>query len=153
MRLLHGWYKNCSYGQKKSQYTPFLRINSYFEKFRSFHGIVANVQDCKHIISEFEIPKRFYIHFRTKTIRKNMKTLISSFMNHIVTLCCRATYIYKYMRNRINNNDNFNERANTLIYKNISLTLYSRKGWCWLCVRGELETDILLHIDPKFYWP
>ena len=23
--------------------------------------------------------------------------------------------------------------------KNISLTLYSRKGWCWLCVRGELE--------------
>ena len=35
---------------------------------------------------------------------------------------------------------NFNERANTLLYKNISLTLYSRKGWCWLCVRGKLET-------------
>ena len=35
---------------------------------------------------------------------------------------------------------NFNERAKTLLYKNISLTLYSRKGWCWLCVRGELET-------------
>ena len=35
---------------------------------------------------------------------------------------------------------NFNERTNTLLYKNISLTLYSRKGWCWLCVRGELET-------------
>ena len=34
---------------------------------------------------------------------------------------------------------NFNERTNTLLYKNISLTLYSRKGWCWLCVRGELE--------------
>ena len=32
------------------------------------------------------------------------------------------------------------ERTNTLLYKNISLTLYSRKGWCWLCVRGELET-------------
>ena len=30
--------------------------------------------------------------------------------------------------------------TNTLLYKNISLTLYSRKGWCWLCVRGELET-------------
>ena len=29
---------------------------------------------------------------------------------------------------------------NTLLYKNISLTLYSWKGWCWLCVRGELET-------------
>ena len=35
---------------------------------------------------------------------------------------------------------NFNERTNTLLYKNIYLTLYSRKGWCWLCVRGELET-------------
>ena len=35
---------------------------------------------------------------------------------------------------------NFNERTNTLLYKNIPLTLYSRRGWCWLCVRGELET-------------
>ena len=35
---------------------------------------------------------------------------------------------------------NFNERTNRLLYKNISLTLNSRKGWCWLCVRGELET-------------
>ena len=37
----------------------------------------------------------------------------------------------------------FNERTNTLLYKNVPLTLYSkglRKGWCWLCVRGELET-------------
>ena len=35
---------------------------------------------------------------------------------------------------------NFNEQTNTLLYKNIPLTIYSRKGWCWLCVRGELET-------------
>ena len=34
---------------------------------------------------------------------------------------------------------NFNERTNTLLYKNISLALYTRKGWCWLCVWGELE--------------
>ena len=40
-----------------------------------------------------------------------------------------------------------NERTNTLLYKNISLTLYSRKGWCWLCVRGELETGT------DFFWP
>ena len=34
---------------------------------------------------------------------------------------------------------NFNERTNTFLYKNIiSHTLFSR-GWCWLCVRGELE--------------
>ena len=35
---------------------------------------------------------------------------------------------------------NFNERTNTLLYKNKTLTLYFRKGWCWLCVRGEVET-------------
>ena len=35
---------------------------------------------------------------------------------------------------------NFNERANSLLYKNISLTLYSRESWCWLCARDELET-------------
>ena len=32
-----------------------------------------------------------------------------------------------------------NERIHFFI-KNIPLTLNSRKGWCWLCVRGELET-------------
>ena len=32
-----------------------------------------------------------------------------------------------------------NERTHFCI-KYISLTLYSRKGWCWLCVRGDLET-------------
>ena len=35
----------------------------------------------------------------------------------------------------------FNERSNTLLYKNIPLTLYSWKGWCFLCVRDELETE------------
>ena len=29
---------------------------------------------------------------------------------------------------------NFNERTNTLLYKKISLTLYSRKGSCFCCV-------------------
>ena len=37
---------------------------------------------------------------------------------------------------------NFNERTNTLLYKNISFTLYSRKGDVFLCMRGELETGI-----------
>ena len=35
---------------------------------------------------------------------------------------------------------NLNERTNTLLYKNIPLTLYSRKVWCCLCERSELET-------------
>ena len=59
-------------------------------------------------------------------------------------LCCIATYIHIHNTNIcgniVNNNDDFNEWMNTLLYKNISLTLYSQKGWCWLCVRGELET-------------
>ena len=35
--------------------------------------------------------------------------------------------------NRINHNlrTSMNERTNTRLYKNISLTLYSRKGWCF----------------------
>ena len=44
---------------------------------------------------------------------------------------------------------NFNERTNTLLYKNIPLTLYSRKSWCWLCVRGELEMGNDSYIVPK----
>ena len=43
-----------------------------------------------------------------------------------------------------------NERTHFFI-KNISLTLYSRKGWCWLCVRGELETGTDCYIlTPSF---
>ena len=48
---------------------------------------------------------------------------------------------------------NFNERTNTLLYKNIPLTLYSQKGWWLLCVRGELEMGTDCYIDPKFFWP
>ena len=40
------------------------------------------------------------------------------------------------MRKHSQQNDDFNERTNTLLYKNISPTLYSRKSWCCLCVRG-----------------
>ena len=51
-------------------------------------------------------------------------------------------------RNIVNNNDNFNGRTNTLLYKNISLTLYSRKGdvscvWEVSWRRGQTAT----------YWP
>ena len=44
---------------------------------------------------------------------------------------------------------NFNERTNTLLYKNIiSHSLFS-KGWCLLCVRDELETGTDCYIDPS----
>ena len=61
-------------------------------------------------------------------------------------------YVYKYMLNIIKHNDGFNERTNTLLYKKyISHTLFS-KGWCWLCVRAELETGTDCYIDPKFFF-
>ena len=54
--------------------------------------------------------------------------------------------------NIVNNNDDFNERTNTLLYKNIiSHTLFS-KGWWLLCVRNELETGTDRYIDPKFFF-
>ena len=49
-------------------------------------------------------------------------------------------HIHFISRDIINNNDDFNERTNTLLYKNIPLTPYSLKGCCFLCERGKLET-------------
>ena len=54
-------------------------------------------------------------------------------------------HIHNIRGNLVNNIDDFNERTLFFI-KNIPLTLYSRKGWCWLCVRGELETGIDCYI-------
>ena len=52
--------------------------------------------------------------------------------------------------NIVNNNDDFSERTNTLLYKNIiSHTLFS-KAWFWLCERDELETGTDCYFDPKF---
>ena len=44
-----------------------------------------------------------------------------------------------------------NERTHFFI-KNISLTLYSQKGWCWFCVRDEMETGGRLLYRPKFFF-
>ena len=54
------------------------------------------------------------------------------------------------MRNIIKHNDElqWTKRIRFFI-KNIPLTLYSRKGWCWLCVRGELETETDCYILTK----
>ena len=42
---------------------------------------------------------------------------------------------------------NLNERTH-FFTKNISLTLYSRKSWCWLGMRDEPETGTDCYIDP-----
>ena len=60
---------------------------------------------------------------------------------------------YTYTRNMIKDNDDFNKRTNTLLHKNISHTLYSRKVWSF-CVwemswrRGQtaILTQVLLTI-------
>ena len=46
----------------------------------------------------------------------------------------------------------FKERTNTLLYKNIISHTLFLKGWCWLCVRDELETGTDCYIDPKFFF-
>ena len=43
-------------------------------------------------------------------------------------------------------NDDFNERRNTLLYKNIPLTFYLRKGWCWWEVSWR-------RVQTATYWP
>ena len=35
----------------------------------------GKVLDCGHEVSEFELQLRYYIHFRTNTLGKDMKTL------------------------------------------------------------------------------
>ena len=76
---------------------------------------------------------------------------------------CRVHLLYSYIhihntnicRNIVNNNDDFNERTNTLLYKNIALTLYSRKGeiycvWEVSWIRGQTATyspQVLLTIE------
>ena len=47
---------------------------------------------------------------------------------------------------------NFSEWMNTLLYKNIISHTLFLKGWCWLYVRDELETETDCYIDPKFFF-
>ena len=54
----------------------------------------------------------------------------------IVILHAHNTYTYiNICGNIVNNNDDFNERTNTLLYKNIPFTLYSQKGMFLVCER------------------
>ena len=55
-------------------------------------------------------------------------------------------YIYNYMRKHCQHNirTSMNERTN--FFTKIYLSHFIRKGWCRLCVRGELETGTDCHI-------
>ena len=45
------------------------------------HGIVVKVLDCDIVVREFELELRYYFHFRTNTIGKGIKPVISSAMD------------------------------------------------------------------------
>ena len=65
-----------------------------------------------------------------------------------VCVYCIAAYIY-ICGNIVNNYDDFNERTNTLPYKDITSHNLFLKGRCWLCARHELETGTDCYIDPN----
>ena len=39
-------------------------------------GVVANVLDCDIVVSEFELQWRYYVHFQTNILGKDMSLLI-----------------------------------------------------------------------------
>ena len=82
----------------------------------------------RYVFSNSEIPMSHYMSI------SHMAIFVYMAMQHVYI------YIYKFSRTKSNILTTFNERTNTLLYKNIPLTFYSQKGWCWLWVRGELET-------------
>ena len=38
----------------------------------SLCGVLANVLDCDILVSEFELPSRYYVHFQINTLGKDM---------------------------------------------------------------------------------
>ena len=45
---------------------------------RSFCGVVTNVLDYDIVVSEFELQSRYYVHFRTNTLRKDIDFITPS---------------------------------------------------------------------------
>ena len=71
---------------------------------------------------------------------------------HKILICCIVYYAYTNMHGNTNNcNDDFYKWTNTLLYKNLFLTLYSRKGgvccvWemIWRMGQTAILTQVLL---------
>ena len=61
-------------------------------------------------------------------------------------------YIYNYMRKHSQQYDDFNERTNTLLYKNISLKLHSQKG-CERVDAGYVWEVSWRRGQTATYWP
>ena len=50
-------------------------------------------------------------------------------------------YIYNYMRKHSQHNIRSSMDERTHFFIKLYLSHFIRKGWCWLCVRGGLETE------------
>ena len=49
-------------------------------------GVMVKVMDCRIVLIEFELQSRYYVLFRTNTLRKGMNTLILPAVDEIVLL-------------------------------------------------------------------
>ena len=49
-------------------------------------GVMANVQVCDTVVSEFDLQSHYYLHFQINTPGKGMESFISPAMGEIVPL-------------------------------------------------------------------
>ena len=99
--------------------------------------------------------------FYAQRLRNHVLCMFIFFCSCLLNMNDFQTVVYSYTcRCKQKHNDDFNERTNTLLYKNIPLTLYSRNG-CERVVKGLMlvmcerwvgDGHRLLYIDPQFFW-
>ena len=68
----------------------------------------------------------------------------------LCSICCIATYIYKYKQKHSQHSDDFNERTNTLLYKNMPLRLYSKGLVLVMCERLVGDEDCYILTPSSF---
>ena len=111
-----------------------IKYNCICTKYNS--GCIKYTNNCIKYLHSHWLKSPFFINIRPPLLKFD-------FEGH-TSLCRITTYIYKLWGNIIKQFTNFNKRTNTLLYKNIFLTLYSRKGWCFCGVwemGGETYTQ------------
>ena len=61
-------------------------IHGFISSCRESHDLMVKVLNCGVEVSEFELQSRYYVHFQTNTREKDMKSLITSSIDCIVSL-------------------------------------------------------------------
>ena len=131
---------------RNSDYLTWLRINkNEYEKYKmkenrkiitnsthwSFtYGVVANVMNCNIVASDFVLQSRYYIHFQTNALRKDMNSFIPAMDETVPVL-----FFYK---------DGFDIKSPTKVANLV--------GWgCWihrlhLCLAGKTFPHNVCHV-------